>query len=59
SGPFSGVSPDRAARARVRLAETLAKAGKKAEAKKVFQSVAESAGPAQKKAAEIGLKNLG
>jgi HEAT repeat protein len=47
-------------KARVRLAETLAKAGDKTAARKIFQSVRHSeADEPQKKAADIGLKALG
>lgn len=50
----------RAAKARVRLAATLARVGQKDAAKQIYQSIAQSdAAPAQKKAASIGLALLG
>lgn len=50
---------NRACRARLRLAETLSKAGKKPAARKIYQSVRSSnAGNAQRRAAEIGLKSM-
>ncbi len=50
----------RTAKARVRLAETLAKAGKKADAKKIYQAIkaCKCDHPAQKKAAELALQSL-
>jgi HEAT repeat protein len=50
---------DRAHRARVRLAETLRRAGRKPAAQKIYQSILLSdTGTAQRRAAEIGLKAM-
>ena len=50
----------RAHKARVRLAETLSKAGKKAAARRIYNAIQSSdADDPQKKAAEIGLKAIG
>lgn len=68
---ISGVSPagpsgsgkrvgKRVARARIRLADKLARAGQKDAARKIFQAVAESkADDAQKKAARVAIAELG
>lgn len=50
---------NRACRARIRLAETLRKAGRKPAARKIYQAIRLSdAGTAQRRAAEIGLKAM-
>ena len=54
---LSGAARTTALRARVRLAETLRTAGRDADARKIYEAIrAGDASPAQKKAADLGLK---